>query len=91
VVATQAGESRRGSGYLAAPGWMLTASHVVAGAEAVAVWLGAPPALEASLGVGVDPRRILMVAGTDLALVPVGPGGAGAAEPVLLGRLDPTG
>ena len=88
VLVTRAGEPRRGSGYLVASGWVLTAGHVVADAEAVAVWLGAPLRLEPSLGVRVDRRSILMAADADLALVPVGAGSAELVEPTLLGRLD---
>ena len=88
MLVTLAGQPRRGSGYQVASGWVLTADHVVAGAEAAAVWLGAPLTLEPSLGVGVDPRRILRAVGADLALVPVGSESSGVMEPVLLGRLD---
>ena len=88
VLVTQAGEPRRGSGYLVASGWVLTAGHVVADAEAVAVWLAAPSTLEPSMGAGVDLQRILMAMDADLALVPVSSGSAGVVEPVLLGRLD---
>jgi Trypsin-like peptidase domain len=88
VLVTQAGEDRRGSGYLVAPGWVLTAGHVVADAQKVAVWLGAPPILESAAGLGVDPRRILMAADADLALLPVGQPPAEVVEPALLGRLD---
>jgi hypothetical protein len=90
VLVTQAGEDRRGSGYLVAPGWVLTAAHVVADAQKVAVWLDAPQILEDHPGVGVDPRRILLAADADLALLPVGRSHAEWVEPVLLGQLDRT-
>jgi hypothetical protein len=94
VLVTQAGERRRGSGYLVAPGWVLTAGHVVAGASEVAVWLGVAPVLERDAGVGVDPRRILLAndmdKDADLALLPVSRSHTEPMEPVLLGRLDRT-
>jgi S1-C subfamily serine protease len=49
----------RGSGYLVAPGWVLTAAHVVAGAEAVSVWLGAPAELTADRELPVAPGAAL--------------------------------
>lgn len=71
MLVKRAGEHWRGSGYLVAPGWVLTAAHVVAGAEAVAVWLGAPPTMDARSGSGVNPQRILSCQGADLALLPL--------------------
>jgi tight adherence protein B len=65
-----------------------TAGHVVADAQEVAVWLGAPQVLEDHPGVGVDPRRILLARNADLALLPVGQPPAEVVEPALLGRLD---
>lgn len=74
VLVTRAGEPGRGSGYLLAPGWVLTAAHVVADVEAAAVWLGAPPILDTASGTGVELRHILMAPHADLALVPVNSG-----------------
>ena len=42
VVAEGLGVSRRGSGYLVADGWVLTARHVVAGATAARGVAGCP-------------------------------------------------
>ena len=89
VLVTQAGEDRRGSGCLAAPGWVLTAAHVVADASEVTVWLGAPPILEPDAGIRVDLRRILLAQNADLALLPVGGSGNDPSwERALVGRLD---
>jgi len=90
VLVMRASERRRGSGYLVAPGWVLTAAHVVAGAEAAAVWLGAPPAMDPASGSGVDPRRIMSCEGADLALIPVGPPDA-QVDRALFGQVERTG
>jgi GNAT superfamily N-acetyltransferase len=75
----------RGSGYLVASGWVLTAAHVVAGAEAIGVWLGASNELTPDAQLPVTPGAVLRVPEADLALLPVrGP----EVEPVLFGRLD---
>jgi len=81
------GETRRGSGYLVSPGWVITADHNVADAKTVRVWSGAPARLDASAGVVVSPEQVLRVPGADLALVPVGTQGA-VEGTVGLGRLD---
>jgi trypsin-like peptidase len=75
----------RGSGHLVASGWVLTAAHVVAGAEAVSVWLGAPAELTAEAQLPVAPGAVLLLPEADLALVPVA---NQEVEPVLFGRLD---
>ncbi|WIM93250.1 trypsin-like peptidase domain-containing protein [Actinoplanes oblitus] len=81
------GFARRGTGYLVAPGLVLTAAHVVAGARTVAVWLGSPRELETADGIGVDLAATLLDPEADLALLPLSRSPAGV-EPVLLGRLD---
>jgi hypothetical protein len=90
VLVTRAGEHCRGSGYLVAPGWVLTAAHVVAGAEAVAVWLGALPTMDPGSGSGVDLRRILVCEGADLALLPVSHPDT-HADKALFGMVERTG
>ena len=82
------GGGLRGSGYLVADGWVLTARHVVAGAVKIAVWLGAPPRLGPDGRRDVDLSSVLLDEGSDLALLPVTAGVGDPAEPVLLGRLD---
>lgn len=67
VVTAGDGSMSRGSGYLVASGWVLTAAHVVHGARNVGVWLGAPTELLTGDGHRVESVRT--VAGTDLALV----------------------
>src|SRR5438105_4899379 len=90
IMVSRAGEEgTRGSGYLVAPGWVLTAQHVVKDAASVGVWLGAPAELAPEAGVGVDPGRVLAVPAADLALLPVGgPADDPRVEPALFGRLD---
>ena len=88
LVTRPGGRTRRGSGYLVASGWVLTAAHTVAGAESAAVWLGAPQTLAEESGIGIDTGTILCVPDADLALLPVEPPGAAAAGRVLLGQLD---
>ncbi|MGY1670333.1 trypsin-like peptidase domain-containing protein [Geodermatophilus sp. SYSU D00710] len=75
----------RGSGYLVASGWVLTAAHVVADAETIGVWLGAPTELTSEAQMAVAPGAVLLVPEADLALVPVA---AQSVERVLFGRLD---
>ena len=83
------GSHTRGSGYLVAPGWVLTASHVVRAATSIGVWLGAPPELQEDNGMGVDPSRVLRAVRADLALLPINRGGTSAAVDLApFGRLD---
>src|SRR4051794_22708804 len=89
IVGRTATEQIRGSGYLVAPGWVLTAGHVVQGATSIGVWLGASAQMRAAAGVGVDPGRVLLILDADLALVPVGGlGGGPSRDLALFGRLD---
>lgn len=88
IVAERACGGRRGSGYLVADGWVLTARHVVAGAAKVAVWLGAPPRLGPEGRRGVDLASALLDEGSDLALLPITVGAEAPNPPALLGRLD---
>ena len=89
IVELTDGNDARASAYVVAPGWVLTANHVVQEAKRIGVWLGAPSELRDADGLGVDPRRVLRAEGADLALLPMGPEGAGAAvDPALFGRLD---
>ena len=89
VVVRSDGERRRGCGYLVAPGWVLTAEHVVAGVTSIAVWFGAPQILEPESGTGVAPGTILCLEEADLALLPVNrPQRSPGDENVLVGRLD---
>ncbi|MDB5448554.1 MAG: hypothetical protein JWQ97_3871, partial [Phenylobacterium sp.] len=91
IVVTRPGANRtRGSGYLVASGWVLTASHVVDGAESIGVWLGAPKELLEAEGIGVDPWAVLKLPGADLALVPVARSGDSptGGERALVGRVD---
>jgi tetratricopeptide (TPR) repeat protein len=64
-------ELSRGTGYLVAPGWVLTAAHVVDGATSVRVWLGAPTELRPDQEFPVDPASVLVAPDQDLALVPL--------------------
>ncbi|MFI7582051.1 trypsin-like serine protease [Kocuria kalidii] len=82
------GKPWRGSGYLIADGWVLTAQHVVAGATKVAVWLGAPTRLDPAGRRDVDLEHARVDEDTDLALLPIAKGIAGQVEPALFGRLD---
>ncbi len=90
ILVTRSGRDQtRGSGYLVASGWVLTACHVVDDAASIAVWLGAPSMLAPEAGAGVAIGRVLMTPAADLALLPVDrqvddPLG----EPALFGRLD---
>jgi tetratricopeptide (TPR) repeat protein len=96
VIVTRTGKGMtRGSGYLVSPGWVLTAGHVVADVTSIGVWFGVKPKLAPEAGVGVDIRRVLILAGADLALLPVeghpsveGQLSGPSVEPVLWGRLD---
>src|SRR5512144_2114063 len=89
VVDRPDGERRRGCGYLVAPGLVLTADHVVAGATSIGVWLGAPQLLDLKSGTGIAPGDILRVKEADLALLPVKrPHRSPGDENVLLGRVD---
>jgi hypothetical protein len=91
VVVRSDGERRRGGGYLVAPGWVLTADHVVADATAVAVWLGAPQDLDPRYGAGVVPDKIVRSEAADLALVPIEAPHPVPPGRVLLGGLDRSG
>ena len=88
VVAEGPAVDGRGSGYLVADGWVLTAQHVVAGAAKVAVWLGAPARLGPDGRRDVDLTSALLDEGSDLALLPVTVDAESPVEPALLGRLD---
>jgi tetratricopeptide (TPR) repeat protein len=87
VLVHRDGKPFRGSGYLVTPGWVLTAAHVIKGAEKIAVWFGAPVELVPQAGIGVDPARVLAVRAADFALLPIGSGHDSAA-PLAWGRLD---
>jgi tetratricopeptide (TPR) repeat protein len=87
VVARGPGKPIRGSGYLVAPGWVLTCWHVVAEATGIAVWLGSPPVLDPADGEGVDVSAVLAFPRADIALLPVNRS-AEQDEPVRWGRLD---
>lgn len=56
---------------MVAPGWVLTAWHVVQGAEDVGVWLGVTRLLDPSLKVVVDPNAVRWIEELDLALLPI--------------------
>lgn len=71
VVSDSGGIQSCGSGYRVAPGWVLTAGHVVRSAVSIAVWLGAPRSLDPALGVGIDPAGVRFIEHLDLALLPV--------------------
>lgn len=91
-VTDAAGVDRRGTGYLAGPGWVLTAAHVVHDARSIELWLGAPRDPRPEDGIRVHPPSVLVASGAepgrpDLALLPV-PIGDGNVDPVLFGRLD---
>jgi hypothetical protein len=77
----------RGSGYLVAPGWVLTACHVIQGADCIGVWLGMPLELRDEARLDVDSADILRVPSADLALLPIS-GVDSEVEQVLFGRLD---
>lgn len=91
VVTSPDGSTSRGSGYLVAAGWVLTAAHVVHDATGVGVWLGSPTELRPQDGHPVDPATARTIPGTDLALLPVPAAAtpAGYVRP-LLGTLDRT-
>ena len=89
IIVERVRETRqRGSGYLVAPGLVLTANHVVADAAKIGVWFGAPDELRPEAAVAVEPARIVAAPWADLALLPVDAQSALAGEPALLGRLD---
>jgi hypothetical protein len=88
LVAHREGPSTRGTGYRVAAEWVLTAEHVVAGAEQIAVWFGAPERLFTKDAVAADPAAIVSAPKADLALLHMPAAPAGATEPTLLGRLD---
>jgi hypothetical protein len=90
IVERPGGIQSRGSGYRVAPEWVITADHVVNGAEKVGIWFGAPQELRDEEGVAVDPARVLHAPWADLALLPVKSGNIQIDEPPLLGRLDRT-
>ncbi len=95
IVTTGDGPTSRGSGYLVASGWMLTAAHVVDDVTGVGVWLGSPAELREVDGYAVDPARVHTIPGVDLALLPIPDGAtpAGFVRPLLgaLNRVDAVG
>jgi tetratricopeptide (TPR) repeat protein len=79
----------RGTGYRVDPRWVLTAAHVLDGADSVRVWFNAPAELRPDEGVGVDPAGVLVARAQDLALVPVPLAQTARMEPVMFGALTP--
>jgi hypothetical protein len=88
IVVEREGLSTRGSGYLVAPGWVLTAKHVIADALKIGVWFGAPEELLLEARIDVAPARVLVAPRADLALLPIRNRTMSNDEPALLGRLD---
>ena len=78
-----------GSGYLVAPGWVLTAAHVVTGALSVRAWVDPQARLTVEGEAEVDAAGIMRFPGLDWAFVPlprfVLPPGL---VPAVFGRLD---
>ena len=69
LVTDPGGHASRGSGYRVAPGWVVTAAHVVQKSARITVWFGAPAELRADEGVAVDPALVRIVQELDLALL----------------------
>ncbi len=87
VVERPGGPPVRGSGYLVAPGRVLTAAHVVAGAEAIGVWFGVQPAMAQAAGHSVDPATVSAMPDADLAILVV-PAAPALSDPPLFGAVD---
>jgi tetratricopeptide (TPR) repeat protein len=81
-------ESSRGSGYLIADGWVLTARHVIAGADVIRLWLGAPSKLRSEDELRIEPPDIVALLHADLALLPLPESAHAEVSPVLWGHLD---
>jgi Trypsin-like peptidase domain len=88
IVERPGGRQLRGSGYRVASEWVITADHVVAGAEKVGIWFGAPQELQDEAGVTVDPAKVLRAPWADLALLPIRSEHSQIDHPPLFGRLD---
>lgn len=79
----------RGTGYVVAPGWILTAYHVVEDATEIGIWLGAPERLDQSDGFRIPMDQIVAAPGARIALLPVDTTeNASANTYAPLGRLD---
>lgn len=87
IIVTRNGDKSRGTGYAVAPGWVLTADHVVRDANEVVVWLGAPSRLKSGESERVSPEDILRAPPADMALIPVR---RATFDNVLFGRPDPS-
>jgi hypothetical protein len=88
LLVQRGGESSRGSGYVVADGWVLTARHVVAGAEVIRLWLGAPSKLRSEDELRIEPHKVVALLDADLALLPLPESAPVEVPPVLWGRLD---
>jgi tetratricopeptide (TPR) repeat protein len=90
IVQDREGRQSRGSGYRVAPGWVLTAAHVVTDAARIALWLGIPARLSPDDGIGVNVSGIRFLPDLDLALVPLPGSVAAPADYIapLFGQLD---
>ncbi|WP_442914109.1 S1 family peptidase [Kribbella sp. NBC_00359] len=87
AVVDLSGEESRGSGYLVASGWVLTAAHVVSGAARISVWLGVPSRKRKENGLAVDLAAVRVIPELDLALMAV-PGRPSGFVPAPFGALD---
>jgi hypothetical protein len=86
IIVTRDEVKSRGSGYAVAPGWVLTADHVIRDADDVTVWLGAPTRLKPGDGESIARDCILRAPTADMALIPVT---LATYDNVLFGRPDP--